>query len=450
LKKLNQINIMLNNFELQKQILQRVDFMANSGKRFDEVSIALKKHLGIGQKYSYQRIPDKLGHYLYDYIQYLKYGKDVQHIGNAFEAMVSTQGRFEQHPLHRGFYYDKNRHSLVGTATGIDINVSNGKHHILELNRSIGILEKIRPIYNTKYGPEIYNIVNFAKKHKFRKVYVMYSRLHLYRKEILDASAEFNLEMIPVSFPWVEFDKKNYRSYFMPEALERDTLYMRLEPGYSPIMHYISDKFVSYKWLKETVSQNPSEYAQVNIPEATNSFSINVENYSEKWPSLVVKLSGKMQGQAVFMLKADSEEKGMKALNIQHKEQMPPIFKSTFSEIIVDKLFGNDKTVIYQDFVQPSLKDGKAGRIRLNVFANPMQSFSLSDYYMWTVFEAPDKCPDGLLADPRPYIVNWAFSGKKAQFAELTASEREITDPAIPQICKLIQEGLGSKFISQQ
>jgi hypothetical protein len=423
--------------------------MARVGKRFDEVSIAIRKHLGIGQKYSYQRIPDKLFHYLYDSIQVLKHGKEVQNIGNAFEAMVSTPGQFDQHPLHRGFYYDKARHSLVGTATGIDINVSNGKHHILELNRSIGILDKIRPIYKTKYGPEIYNIVNFAKKYQFRKVYVMYNRLHLYRKEILDASAEFNLEMIPVSFPWVEFDNNNYRNYFMPEVLEHDTLYMRLEPGYSPIMHYISDKFVSYKWLHETVSQNPSDFTLINIPETDNSFRINSENYSEKWPGLVIKLSGKMQGQAVFMLKADSEEKAMKALNIQHKGEMPPIFKSTFSEIIVDKLFGNDKTVIYQDFVQPALKDGKAGRIRLNVFANPLESFSLSDYYMWTVFEAPDHCPDGLLADPRPYIVNWAFSGKKAQFAELTASERSVTDPAIPQICRLIQLGLESKFISQ-
>ncbi len=430
----------------EKDIIQkRIAFMALSGKFFDNIPIFIRKNLGFGQKHSYQRIPDKMLHYIYDLMLYIKYGNKIQNIGNAFESLVNFDDKFKQHPLHLGFYYDKNLHSLVGTATGIDINVSNGKHHIIELNRSIGILEQIRPIYPTKYGPEIYNIVNFAKKYNFRKVYVMYSRLHLYKKELLEASAEFGLEMIPVAYPWVEFDE-NYKHYFMPDKLEPDTLYMRLEPGYSPLMYYISDKFVSYKWLRHIVNQFPNKYNLINVPETDNTFRINVDNYSEKWPNLVVKLSGKMQGQAVFMLKADSEEKAMEALKIKSKNEIPPLFKAPFTEKIVDKLFGQDKTVVYQDFAPPSLRDGKAGRIRINVFANPLESFSLSDYYMWTVFNAPDKCPDGLLINPEPYIVNWKFSGKKAQFVELTDKERELTDAATPQICNLIQNGLENKF----
>ena len=163
---------------------------------------------------------------------------------------------------------------------------------------------------------------------------------------------------------------------------------MRLEPGYSPIMHYISDKFVSYNWLNEIVSNDPESFNLVNIPKTDDKFRINVNNNSEKWPNLVVKLSGKMQGEAVFMLKADSESQAKEALKIKNDNDMPPIFKSSFREKVVDNLFGFDKTVIYQDFVKPSVVDGKAGRIRLNVFANPLESFSLSDYYMWTPFEA--------------------------------------------------------------
>ena len=139
----------------------------------------------------------------------------------------------------------------------------------------------------------------------------------------------------------------------------------------------------------------------------------------------------------------------MEALNIKMKDEMLAFLSAKGIEKFVDRLFGLDKTVIYQDFVPPALKNDKASRIRINVFANPLESFSLSDYYMWTVFEAPDKCPDGLLQDPRPYIVNWAFSGKKAQFHELTKEEREVTDKAIPQICHLIQAGLERKFIAQ-
>ena len=435
--------------DLKYLIEKRIDFIAKSGRCFDEISIFNRVFLGIGQKQSYQRIPDKLIHYTYDSILKLKYGKKIQNIGNAYESLLNFNDKFDQHPLHRGFYYDKDRHSLVGTATGIDINVSNGKHHIIELNRSIGILEVIRPIYKTKYGPEIYNIVNFAKKHKFKKVYVMYSRLHLYRQEILEASQEFGIEMIPVSYPWVEFDKNQYKHYFMPDVLERDTLYMRLEPGYSPIMQYISDKYVSYKWLNDIVNSNPEEYPLINIPKTTNYLRINSKNYSEKWPTTVIKLSGKMQGQAIFMLKAQTEQKAMEALNIQDVNQMPPGFKAGFSEKIVDKLFGQDKTVIYQDFAPPSIKEGMAGRVRINIFANPLESFSLSDYYMWTVYKAPDICPDGLLKKPEPYIVNWKFSGKKAKFVELTSFERNLTDAATPQICRLIQKGLESKFNSE-
>jgi hypothetical protein len=432
--------------ETKEIITRRISFIARSGKAFDQVSIALRKYLGISQKYSYQRIPDKILHYAYDIILNMQKGLEVKNIGNAFQSLISSDEKFDQHPLHRGFFYDRNNHSLVGTAAGLDINVSNGKHHILEVNRSIGILEIIRPIYRTKYGPEIYRIADFAKKYKFKKVYVMYSRLHLYRKELIDASHELGIEMIPVSYPWVEFDR-HHKHYFMPDQLENDTLYMRLEPGFSPIMYYLSDKYVSYQWLKDITEKNPSAYQLINIPETGNTFRINLNNYTEKWPTLVIKLSGKMQGQSVFMLKADSEEKAMAMLNIKNKEEMPSFLLANGTEKLLDRLFGNDKTVIYQDFVPPSLKDGKGGRIRINVFANPLESFSLSDYYMWTVFETPEKCPNGLLKDPKPYIINWAFSGKKAQFIELTKEEREITDPAIPQICNLIQEGLKKKFL---
>ncbi len=433
--------------EIKNLIESRIEFMAKSGKQFDKLSIALCKYFYLKQKYSYQRIPDKILHYIYDGLLKVKYGKSITHIGNAFESLIEYDSQFSQHPIHKGFFYDKNTHSLVGTATGIDINVSNGKHHIIELNRSIGILEVIRPIYNTKYSPEIYNIVDFAKKFKFKKVFVMYSRLHLYRDEINSASKEFNIEMVPVSYPWVEFDKENYKKYFMPDKLENDTLYMRLEPGYSPIMQYISDKYHSFNWLNKTFLKNPDEYSLVNIPKTTNYLNINSENYNEKWPSTVIKLSGKMQGQAIFMLKAKNELDAMAYLNIDNKNQMPSLFTASFSEKIVDKLFGQDKTVIYQDFVPPAIKDNLAGRIRLNVFANPLESFSLSDYYMWTVFKTPEKCQDGLLSKPEPYIVNWKYSGKQAKFVELTNEERVLTDLASPQICKLIQNGLSDKFI---
>jgi hypothetical protein len=430
-------------------IEKRINFVAKSGKNFDKLSIGFKKNLGIGQKLSYQRIPDKMFHYIYDILLKIKHGKKVDNLGNAFESLLDFNAKFEQHPLHRGFYYDEQRHSLVGTATGIDLNVSNGKHHIIELNRSIGILEIIRPIYKTKYGPEITNIVSFAKKHKFKKVYVMYSRLHLYKKEILEASKEFGLEMIPVSYPWVEFDKKNYPNYFMPNELEEDTLYMRLEPGYSPIMQYISDKFISYKWLNDIVQSSPEEYSYVNVPKTTVFLQINPETYTGKWPTTVVKLSGKMQGQAICMLNVKTEEEAYNALNIKDKYEIPPIFKAGFAEKIIDKLFGYDKTVIYQDFVAPALRNNMAGRVRINVFANPLESFSMSDYYMWTVFETPESCPEGLIQQPEPYIVNWKYSGEKAIFLELTPEERILTDLATPQICSLIQKGLEQKFISK-
>ena len=433
--------------EIKKIIEQRINFMARSGKRFDCAAIALRKYLGMGMKHSYHRIPDKVCHYVHDaYLALLK-RQQIEHLGNAFHSLAKADSAFEQHPLHRGFFYDQSRHSLVGTATGIDINVSNGKHHLLELNRSVGLLEIIRPIYKTKYGPEIYAIVAFAKKYQFKKVYVMYSRLHLYKTEIENAAAEYGVDLIPVSYPWVEFDQ-HHSHYFMPDQLERDTLYMRLEPGYSPIMHYLTDKYVSCKWLKSIAESDHNSFSLVNIPTAANTFRINTAGYSMKWPNLVIKLSGKMQGRSIFMVKADSEEKAMAALAISQKDQMPSIFAATGTEKIVDRLFGYDTTVVYQDFVQPSLKDGKAGRIRLNVFTSPLTSFSLSDYYMWTVFSAPEKCPEGLLSDPQPYIVNWAFSGKRAEFAELSREERYLTDAAIPQICRLIQLGLGKKFIS--
>jgi hypothetical protein len=224
---------------------------------------------------------------------------------------------------------------------------------------------------------------------------------------------------------------------------------MRLEPGYSPIMHYLSDKYVSYQWLKEITAKDPQSFQFINIPETSNKFRINANHYSAKWPTLVIKPSGKMQGKSVFMLKADSAEKALAALNITRKDQRPPVLYSKGFEKVMDRLFGYNKTVLYQDFVPPALKDGRAGRIRLNVFANPLASFSLSDYYMWTVFKAPEQCPEGLLKDPKPYIVNWAFSGKKARFMELTKEERELSDPAIPQVCRLIQAGLERKFIYQ-
>ncbi len=431
--------------DIKKIIEKRVVFMARSGRWLDEISIGMRKYLGISQKYSYQRVPDKLLHYLYDSLLYMRYGKKIANLGNAFSAMAAFAGKFEQHPLQRGFFYDKSRHALIGTATGVDINVSNGRHHILELNRSIGILEAIRPIYRSRYGPEIKSIANFAKKYHFKKVYVMYSRLHLYKKELIEASTELGIEMIPVSYPWVEFDN-NHRHYFMPDQLERDSLYMRLEPGYIPIMHFLSDKYVSYLWLKEITARDPQSYPLISIPETSNEFRINVNNYSAKWPTLVIKPSGKMQGQSVFMVKADSAEKAMAELHITRKEQVPPVVRSKGFARVMDGLFDYNKTILYQDFVAPTLKDGKAGRIRLNVFASPLESLSLSDYYMWTVYDVPEKCPEGLLKDASPYIVNWAYSGKKAQFEELTKEERELTDPAIPQVCRLIQTGLESKF----
>ncbi|MBN2399610.1 MAG: hypothetical protein JXI33_04645, partial [Candidatus Aminicenantes bacterium] len=191
----------------------------------------------------------------------------------------------------------------------------------------------------------------------------------------------------------------------------------------------------------------PASYPLLNIPESGNELRLDPGNYSESWPTLVIKPSGKMQGKSVHMLKADSVEKAMAMLQMTRKDQVPPVLASRGFDRLLDPLFGQRNTVLYQDFVAPAVKDGRAGRIRLNVFANPLESFSLSDYYMWTIFHKPENCPDGLLQDPRPYIVNWAYSQKKAQFTELSGEERELTDPAIPQVCRLIQAGLKNKFI---
>ena len=78
---------------------------------------------------------------------YVVWRDDVAMLGEPREAIAPAAEPVPQHPRYRGFWYDSERHAMVGLHLGLDLIGRGGRYHLIELNLNAALAPERREVY---------------------------------------------------------------------------------------------------------------------------------------------------------------------------------------------------------------------------------------------------------------------------------------------------------------
>ena len=93
--------------------------------------------------------------------------------------------------------------------------------------------------------------------------------------------------------------------------------------------------------------------------------------------------------------------------------------------MLAARFFRDRSKAIYQPFVPPEEVDGHARLIRLHLLLSPIGSRYLSAHGVLARTPLPEHLPEGLVADSRPFLVNFSRDSKYCRLAPQIEAELE-------------------------
>jgi hypothetical protein len=85
------------------------------------------------------RIPHNVTNVLYDLAEGAWNGFQWKNPGQVHIAALEAPIRLAQTPRHQGYWYDAQRHALVGMHLGLDLVRNRGRYHLIEANLSAAL-----------------------------------------------------------------------------------------------------------------------------------------------------------------------------------------------------------------------------------------------------------------------------------------------------------------------
>ena len=314
----------------------------------------------------------------YDLLESIRLNSFVPSFGEARKAILETPSRIPQHPRYRGFWYDPERHSMVGMHLGVDLIRSGEKYYVLEMNLDAGIQPERREIFTSRFDPMILEIIQTAVIHEFKTV-VLYRR-H-FRDAFIDefkrAGRESGIEVKAFGSPhWGR--KAMQRLAALPEVLSERTMYIVFSSRHTPMDFYMHDKLCGSIWFEENKSIVSQSKPEVNWVPTYEELIVPPFDPESRWPNLVVKLADWDKGLFVLMAKVRNKSEAIKALGLRHGQGMPGEFKLGWSEKL-NNFFTRWGKVIYQPFIPPDFdREGHPRKIRMHLLVSPLANKFLS------------------------------------------------------------------------
>lgn len=420
---------------------RRLRFVGKSRSFFDAVAGRLMRLLKINLKHSYQHIPDRSLHYLFDLIESARTGGIVPGFGNVCSLVGELEGPLEQPPVHRGYWYDRSQHTMVGFVLGLDLIQHEGKHVVLEMNTSAGMKPARRALYDSEFDPLVENLVSVARELEFKRLVVWREFWQGLQREFLTKGDRAGIVVIPASYPWMESDTQA-PMHRLPEVLEPETMYVWFGSRCAPINFFVNDKHTVHEWLNGLIQADPALSRRLSTPHSSEKLIIPTLPVDSRWPNLVVKVSGKGSGKSMALAKVRSEEEALQCLEMRHPGAFPGVLRAGPVESLYDWTFQRNR-VLFQPFLAPRLNNGSGEIIRPHVLISPLSSGILSVHKTVSDHKMPEACPFGLVEDPRPYIVNPTHG---AHFEVLPGHQRAELEEVSDHLTGVINTAIQRKF----
>ena len=168
----------------------------------------------------------------------------------------------------------------------------------------------------------------------------------------------------------------------LPEMLALKTVYVVCTGGnVTPLFHFVHNKACAAEWLACTAADHPASNSRLARVPTYARLTVPPLSQDPRWPNLVVKL-------------ADAG--------------VPDVFRASLPEQLLQWLGLGKARALYQPFVPADTIDGRAWLIRLHAFVSPLCSAFLSAHGVVAGAPLPERLPNGLVADQRPYVVNYS------------------------------------------
>ncbi len=427
---------------------RRLRFLASWRNRIDGVSMRLGQRRSALSEFAFTA-----GTVVYDLVETVRMGSRPDRIGRAYLDAIAAPVRLPQDPRYRGYWYDPERHSLVGLPIGLDLHHRDGVFHVIESNIAPGMSRERRSVYSTEIDPLLTPLAEMARRLDFETLVLC--RRHWSATdmdELARAEREFGVRIIGKT---VHSDERGTGSAAdaigaLPEPLSPRTFYVLLSPIFmTPLIHFLNDKSAVGEWLPKAItaacgSSSPilsvPTYVQLTLPDKLT---------DTRWPNLVVKLAAADRGRGIVMGRFETEEDarrhlGMAPGDTTGRDDIPRVLATRRSRLLG---MNPAQRVIYQPYVPPSLvkeHDGDRGCvIRMHVLISPLADAFLSAHGKVGSKPIPDHLPVGIITDHRPFVVNLGSSDHYIRLDEQV--EAELREAALAY-GKAARSALSGKF----
>jgi hypothetical protein len=363
----------------------------------------------------------------FDVAEVVRRGGGVGRIGQPVLAALEDDVRLPQFPGSRSYWYDGERHALVGLHLGVDINRHDGRCYVIECNLGAAVRPSRRAIYDMPLDPFISEAVEIAREAGFQRIIFHANGWSAaYQEEFRVATRQSGIEVL-AGGPASPGASTGRPMPSIPDPLPRNTMIVVFPSLGTPLSRFVHDKGEVARWLRESIEATPAIRHLAFVPTFDEPV-IPDEPADPRWPNLVVKLANKDQGRFVAMGRFRNAEEAMAVLGMRSSRDVPAVFKVRRLDRALNRVLPRLRP-IFQQFVPPEVVDGRARKVRLHVFLSPLVDRFLSAHATVAASDLPLDLQPGRLDDSGGF--NVSYSGNGRQYLRLDdADERTLREVA--------------------
>ncbi len=332
----------------------------------------------------------------FDAIEALRTLGPVSNPGRPHVAALESSAQLDQTPDYRAYWYDRDRHTLVGTMVGLDLHRFAGRYFALECNLTAGLMPERRAIYSDEIDPFIVALVDLARRRGFRKI-VLHRRSwrseHL--SEFAAAAKTYGIDIVPCSAMREAGDPLVNPMIGLPHTLERETLYVVATAlSETAIFQFLHQKTQLERWLPAALEEMGEDRGKLAAVPGAPGPNVPVISDDPRWPNLVAKLANSDEGRDILFGRFTSEAAAIRALALASDGTgIPAQFLRGTVRRLAHRVFPNALSVIFQSFVPPEDEDGFPKMMRMEAFISPLEDVFLSAHGTIGGEPIPDTMP---------------------------------------------------------
>jgi hypothetical protein len=290
-----------------------------------------------------------------------------------------------------------------------------------------------RRLYGSDLDPAISGLAGLAKGHGFERLVLLRQWwTEAEAEEFRRAARETGLEVVGATMAAVDTmgHPPVNPMVALPERLLPRTMYVVFSPlnKKAPLPHVLHDKICTARWLAEGLAEAGDPASRLACVPTFDRLVVPPEPPGGRWPNLVVKLADVDRAKAIAVGRFATAEEARRALRLGDRPgSVPGVFRTELPQKVLHALSRGTAKALYQPFVPTDVVEGRARLVRLHVFVSPLAGAFLSAHGVLAAADLPDRLPPGLVADKRPYVVNFSAGSRYCLLpAEVEAELREV------------------------